>query len=66
MALHFTTFTCHFMTRRVDLIRKVRATLGTVEAPDEKTAIAKAVEQFNIRPALRNKIAVTKIDTKGG
>ena len=33
---------------RVDSIRNVFATLGTVEAPDEKRAIAKAAEMFNI------------------
>jgi hypothetical protein len=31
---------------RVDLIRKVLATLGTVEAPDEKSAIAEAAREF--------------------
>jgi hypothetical protein len=49
---------------RVDLIRKVLATLGTVEAPDEKSAIAKAAAEFNIPPERRNRIAVTKLDRK--
>jgi hypothetical protein len=35
---------------RVDSIRNVFATLGTVEAPDEKSAIAKAAAMFNIPP----------------
>lgn len=38
--------------------------LGTVDAPDEKNAIAKAAEQFNIPPALRTKIVVQKISEK--
>jgi hypothetical protein len=49
---------------RVDLIRKVLATLGTVEAPDEKSASAKAAKEFNIPPARQNKIVVTKISGK--
>ena len=32
--------------------RKVLAPLGTVEAPDEKSAIANAAEQFNIPSAV--------------
>jgi hypothetical protein len=35
-----------------------------VDAPDEKNAIAKAAEQFNIPPALRTKIVVQKISEK--
>jgi hypothetical protein len=49
---------------RVDIFRKVLATLGTIEAPDEKGAIAKAIETFNIPPARQSKIAVTELDTK--
>jgi hypothetical protein len=49
---------------RVDFSRKVLATLGTVEAPDEKSAIAKAAKEFNIPPARQNKIVVTKIGSK--
>jgi hypothetical protein len=49
---------------RIDFIGEVLATLGTVEAPDEKSAIAKAAKEVNIPPALRNKIAVTKISEK--
>ena len=40
---------------RVDFIGKVLSTLGTVEASDEKSAIAEAAKQFNITPARRNK-----------
>jgi hypothetical protein len=30
--------------------------LGRVEAPDEETAIKKAIEEFNISPALQNRL----------
>jgi hypothetical protein len=46
----------------VDIIRKGAEHLGTVEAPDEKSAIAKAIEYFGIEPARRNRITVTKLD----
>jgi hypothetical protein len=49
---------------RVDYIGKKGSHLGTVEAPDEKSAIEQAAKQFNITPARRNKIAVTKIDAE--
>jgi hypothetical protein len=49
---------------RVDIMRKVLATLGTVEAPDEREAIAKAAEQFHIAPARRKRIVVTKISER--
>jgi hypothetical protein len=45
-------------------MRKVLATLGTVEAPDEREAIAKAAEQFHIAPARRKRIVVTKISER--
>jgi hypothetical protein len=35
-----------------------------LEAADEKSAIDAAAKQFNIPPARRNKIAVTKISEK--
>jgi hypothetical protein len=38
---------------RVDYLGKKATHLGTVEAPDEKSAIAQAAEQFNITPARR-------------
>jgi hypothetical protein len=46
---------------RVDIMGKVLATLGGVEAPDEETAIAAAVREFHITPARRNKLVVTKV-----
>ena len=49
---------------RVDYLGKKGSRLGTVEAPDEKAAIAKAAEEFNISPARRNKIAVMKIEER--
>jgi hypothetical protein len=49
---------------RVDYLGKKGSHLGTVEANDETSAIAEAAKQFNIPPARRNKIAVTKIDQK--
>jgi hypothetical protein len=51
---------------RVDYIGKGGKHLGTVEAPDEKAAIAEAAKQFNITPTRRFKIAVTKIDVGDG
>jgi integrase len=41
-----------------------RTAAGTVEAPDEKSAIAEAAKLFNITPARRFKIAVAKISNK--
>jgi hypothetical protein len=37
---------------------------GSIEAPDEKTAVAKAAKLFNIAPARQNKIVVIKLDPK--
>jgi hypothetical protein len=45
---------------RVDFIGKY---LGTLEAPDERGAIAEAAKQFNITPAGRVRIVVTLIVT---
>ena len=45
---------------RVDYLGKKGSHLGTVEAPDEKSAIKQAAQQFNITPARRNKIVVTR------
>jgi hypothetical protein len=50
---------------RVDLIRKRAEHLGTVTAKTEKDAIAVAIERFEIEPARQNRIAVTKISSKG-
>jgi hypothetical protein len=38
--------------------------LGTVTAPTEKLAIARAADEFHIAPARQNKIVVTKISDK--
>jgi hypothetical protein len=46
---------------RVDIMGKVLATLGSVEAPDEKSAIAKAAKEFHIPPARLNRLVVTRI-----
>ena len=48
----------------VSVIRKKPEQLGTVSAPDEKTAIAKAAEEFKIPPERRNRIVVTKINER--
>jgi hypothetical protein len=49
---------------RVDYIGKYgKQHVGTVEAPDEKSAFAEAAKQFNITPARRSKLVVTRIDT---
>jgi hypothetical protein len=45
---------------RVDYLGKKGSHLGTVEARDAREAIAEAAEQFNVSPARRNKIAVTR------
>jgi hypothetical protein len=44
----------------VSLIRKKAEDLGTVSAPDEKTAIDIAAEEFHIPPERRNRIVVTR------
>jgi hypothetical protein len=49
---------------RVDYIGKKGSHLGTVEARDEREAVDKAAEEFNVSPARRNKIAVTKLSEK--
>jgi hypothetical protein len=48
----------------VDLIRNRAQRLGTVVADNEKEAIAVAIKQFEIEPALRNRITVTKISKR--
>jgi hypothetical protein len=45
----------------VDLIRKKMQHLGTVDASNEKDAIAEAVKRFEIEPVLQVKLVVTKI-----
>jgi len=55
----------HVMARwRVDYIGKVLMTLGSVEAPDEASAIAQAAELYNIPPTRQNKIVVKQLVTK--
>ncbi len=53
---------------RVDYLRdpdeRIPTHLGTVDAPDERAAIEKAAEQFNIPLARQNKIVVTKLNDK--
>ena len=50
------------MTRwSVDIIGKHLQHLGTVLAENERKALEEAIKQFAIRPALRSKIAVTKV-----
>ena len=39
-------------------------TPGSIEAPDEETAITEVAKLFNIPPERRNKIVVTQLDTK--
>jgi hypothetical protein len=48
----------------VSVIRKRAEELGTIEAPDEQSAIAKAAAEFNIPPERRNRIVVARIDRK--
>ena len=54
-----------YMSRwRVDYIGKKGSHLGTVEVATEREAIAKAAEEFNITPARRNKLVLTKVSEK--
>jgi hypothetical protein len=48
----------------VDIIRKRGEHIGVVSAPNEKEALAKAIKQFEIEPARRNRIMVTKISNR--
>ena len=47
--------------RSVDIIRKRAEHLGTVEAKDERSALAAAAAKVNIEPVLRNRLSVCKI-----
>jgi hypothetical protein len=49
---------------RVDLIGERLQHVGTVEAANEREALAEAIKHFEVRPALRSKIAVTKISDR--
>jgi hypothetical protein len=46
----------------VSLIRSRSDELGVIEAPDELSAIARAVAEFNIPPDRRNQIVVVKVE----
>ena len=48
----------------VDVIRKRSEHLGVVAAPNQKEALAKAIEQFAIESARQNRITVTKISDR--
>ena len=45
---------------RGDMIGKKLQHVGSVEAANEREALAEAIKYFAIRPALRSKIVVTK------
>jgi hypothetical protein len=47
---------------RVDFVGNVVSTPGTVESPDEKSAIAEAAKLFDTTPEGRDRIVVTRID----
>jgi hypothetical protein len=47
---------------RVDIRDKELRQLGTIDAPNAWEALAKAIHQFDIRPALRSKTVVTKLE----
>ena len=48
---------------RVDFMFNTLFTLGTVDAPDQRGAIAEAARQFHIPLAQRFRIRVTQLDT---
>jgi hypothetical protein len=50
---------------RVDHIGNQIEHLGTVEAPNEKAAIAEAVKTFKITPTHRSRVIVTKVPETG-
>jgi 1,2-phenylacetyl-CoA epoxidase PaaB subunit len=45
----------------VDIIGKKLPHIGTVDAGNEREALAEAIKRFDVRPALRSMVAVTKI-----
>ena len=49
---------------RVDILRSRSEHLDTVAAANEKGAIKAAIENYEIEPARRNRITVTKISDK--
>jgi hypothetical protein len=40
--------------------------IGTVAAPDERSAIAQAAKKFHITPARRGRISVIELDDRKG
>jgi hypothetical protein len=52
------------MRYSVWLLGKRGEKLGSVEASNEEEAIETAAKQFNIAPALRLKLVVTRVDEK--
>jgi hypothetical protein len=48
----------------VSMIRKKAEDLGTVTAANERQAIEKTADAFNIPPGRRNRVVVTKISEK--
>ena len=49
---------------RVDILRSRSEHIGTVAAANEKEAIKAAIDIYEIEPARRNRITVTKISDK--
>jgi hypothetical protein len=49
---------------RVDIIGKKLQHVGTVEADSERETLAEAIKHFEVRPALRSKIGVTKVNDR--
>ena len=47
---------------RIDIRGKEVKNLGIDDAPNAWEALARAVDQFEIRPALRSKTIVTKLE----
>lgn len=47
---------------RVDVEGTELKNLGTVDAPNAWEALARAIDLFDIRPALRSKTVVTKLE----
>jgi hypothetical protein len=48
----------------IDIMGKRLQHLDTVEADSERKALEEAIKLFAVRPALRSKIAVTKVAGK--
>jgi hypothetical protein len=48
----------------IDIIGKTPEHLGTVIAENQLKALQRAIKHFAVRPALKSKIAVTKVGEK--